>query len=277
MTLQTATVNVPSFFEKQSDKQIRLVFDSDSYICIHEEPIELQHDSDEENERHQSVSMMAFQEKVAMLLRAKLKSIGIQPPLSPSQYSVNITVATPRPKKDVPLLSVMKAILDGINVEIIDDDRNIYRCDIQYIQKTVYSKAPQYQSHDSLKIGIYDMASSSLTPIVEVGGDFYIVPKQTPIMRDGGDRLIIFNSLRYQELAVPLRQAMKIKPCGHYSVTMIFVGKTYNKDIDNMARTYYPILGELGISDEQVHTLHLEKRRDTTMSSIEIRIDCKTP
>jgi hypothetical protein len=58
---------------------------------------------------------------------------------------------------------------------------------------------------------------------------------------------------------------------------MCFTGNTDDKDIDNMALVYYPILGDLGIKEEQVHSLHLEKRKSTTVPSIEARIKCRTP
>ncbi|EJL46188.1 hypothetical protein PMI08_01256 [Brevibacillus sp. CF112] len=188
-----------------NDEKVRLTYDSVSYYCIHEEPRELPHDTyyepdeDEEIQRQQSVLMMAFQEKVAMLLRAKSKSVGILLPLPKGKYRVDITVTTPRYADEIPLLLVMKSVLDGINKEIIENDREIYECNIRYDQKPVYSKSTKPTSDESLKIEIYDMVSLG-APKIEVSGDFYIVPKQSPILRDGGDRLIITDSDRHSDI-----------------------------------------------------------------------------
>ncbi|MCM3560725.1 hypothetical protein M4D70_17250 [Brevibacillus borstelensis] len=279
-SLYTDKAKVVNAFRK--DEKVLLSFDSSSYFCVHEEPRELSHDTYYELddgtkiERQQSVVMMAFQEKVSMLLRAKSKSVGIPLPLPKGEYRVDITVTTQRQADDVPPLLVMKSVLDGINKEIVENDRQIYECNIRYHYKKRYANASQYRSNESLKIALFDLGSSG-GPIIEVSGDIYIVPKQSPILRDGGDRLLTDDADRHRYLARPLKRKMKIAPCKSYSIEMCFTGDTDDKDIDNMALIYYPILGHLGINEAQVHYLHLEKHKSTTSPSIETQIKCKTP
>ena len=93
------------------------------------------------------------------------------------KYRVDITVNTPRPTDEIPLLLVIKSVLDGINKEIIENDRQVYECNIRYDHKPVYSNASKSTSHESLKIEIFGMVSSGV-PIIEVSDNFYIVPKQ---------------------------------------------------------------------------------------------------
>ena len=96
-------------------------------------------------------------------------------------------------------------------------------------------------------------------------------------MRDGDHKLIIDDADRHRYLTAPLKRKMKIAPYKSYSIDMCFTGDTNDKDIDNLALTYYPILGDLGINEAQVHSLHLEKQKSTTTTNIDTHIKRRTP
>src|SRR5690606_12318359 len=89
-----------------------------------------------------------------------------------------------------------------------------------------------------------------------------IVPKVEPVLLDKEHQsLIDFYAfeLQGQVSGALINDGMQWQGGQTSSVHMLFHGEVAQKDVDNLARAYYPILLQLGVLDRDVHTLHLRK------------------
>lgn len=256
------------------NKAVNLNHDGKSFISIQDEPIELPHSSPKTVKKLQDIQMMDFQSKVSALLSLSTANAGLSLPLSTGQYKVEITVQSHRLPAELPLLSVMKSVVDGINKQIIADDQYVYQCDIQYISSK--RKIRPSQPKDFLTVVIYDMNSGQ-----EIAGfrsvNIHVVPKSSPHVYDFDNDVYFYpkEDFYYQSVADGLiNDGMRIPDYDAYAVSMKFEGSIKSKDLDNMARVYYPILHELGVKEERIYSLSLLKQSSINPCT-EISILCK--
>lgn len=252
---------------KVATEIVEFLHDGSSTIEILGEPHSqsIEYDSTKEEGILQSIQMMDFQAKVAMLLRAELKRMGMLPPLPAERYRVEIDVVSRRPKKELPLIEVMKSVVDGINKEIIGNDRSIYECCITNAgPQNVQSRSTQ--PLDNLSVRIYPLSANTGSPVVSFSDvPIYIVPKEEPLLIDfdNDTRWEPYNWDLQKDVAETLQNdGMQLSGVGGpLQVNMTFIGgKVAGMDIDNMARVYLPILWNLGVNEEEVNAIHLYKQ-----------------
>lgn len=220
------------------------------------------------NETHmlQDIQMMDFQAKVSSLLRMCLKDAGVSYPMA-GKYSVEVEISSSRDVNELPLLSVLKSVMDGINKHIICDDSLISSCSIKYSWRSVAPKRGVTKSPDTLTVRLFDCHSASNVPVAEFKDvSVYVVPKSEPIKLDwNNDTRFAFEEDDYQEaLSTALkRDGMQISGGRPYKINLLFLGNVSTKDIDNMARMYYPILEHLGLHSQDVVQVVLNKQQAT--------------
>lgn len=224
----------------------------------------------------QNVPMMDFQAKVSMLLRMALKDANVVPPLT-GQFKVEISIKTDRPVGEIPLLYVAKSIMDGINKEIIIDDHSIFSCSISYKQRKSKSKTPRTKSPDELEIRLFGCNSSSNTPVISLMPTrIHVVPKAEPLLLNYEIDARLSLQDDFYPIAVSddlLKDGMRVAGRGPVRLQMSFLGNVLSKDIDNMARMYYPILENLGLLHDDVWQLDLIKQQAVgTKSYVEMEL-----
>ncbi|MFI8713224.1 hypothetical protein [Brevibacillus brevis] len=248
--------------------------DKSSTIRIWDEPTgdSLSYDPSTGDGVLQSIQMMAFQANISMLLRAELKSNGQPLPLPSDQYRVEVTIESTKSATELPLIEVMKSVVDGLNKEIIANDRSVYECGIRYIAVRQTSKKYTSTPKDKLSVDVYSLHSTTKQPIVSFKSvPLNVVPKSTPHLMDRENTLLLpLNTWFYQDdIAASLSQdGMKITGAGPYQVSMTFTGvSALSKDVDNMARIYLPILMQLGLSSDEIHDIRLSKQSSAHQQS----------
>lgn len=264
MTAKLITKKINTFL----NGDIKVDTDQHSRIVIHEPPEGLVHSTGNDVIRHQITSMMAFQEKLSMLFRANLKSVGIEPPLPDGKYKVEVKLRTARKISELPaptikylsptspLLNVLKSIIDALNGHIINNDSQIDSSEI------VYEPVPGggRSKLDHLEVGLYDASQSLATPIIHIATEVYVVPKEPPMYYDSGDKPVVLQETHHKDFAAQLHSIMSIPQYGLYHIDIQFSGGVKRLDIDNMAKIYLPILNELGIEDDLIHRVTMNKQ-----------------
>jgi hypothetical protein len=247
------------------NKRIKIKHDGLAIIKIYNEPETMPYEFDlsEDVKKLQSIRMMDFQAKISMLLRIDLRRFELGNAQKGSQYKVKIDITSSRMIDEMPLLLVMKSIMDGINKVIILNDRDIVQCDIRFTYKQRNTKTPLSKSPDTLKVKIYDLNIDIGGPIASFKADhIYIEPKRNPIMLEASVANKQSDLLDYQDKIVTELQKSNLHiGGGKYHLIIAFSGHVYSKDVDNMARLYYPILQKLGLQDNQVYRIQLVKKQ----------------
>ncbi|WP_026701727.1 hypothetical protein [Salibacterium aidingense] len=270
---QTTLSRIKTYIKK---REVDIDHNNSSYICIHDQPKEMPHETDRRANRLQDINMMDFQSKVTMLLRANLKENQQQCPLPKGMYRVEIMVETSRRVDELPLLPVMKSVIDSFDREVVANDYDIYQCDIQY--RYVGAKTGKTNPDDFLTVQCFDMYSDIL--LVDFQSvNINIEPKVKPHVLNFDEHTYFFpeHDFYYVSIVDALHQNnIQCKASKTYAVDINFSGSIVNKDIDNMAKVYYPILSEgLGVQEDYITTLCLRKCKTIDIQScIEIDIQC---
>lgn len=238
--------------------------DGQSQIIINEAPQGLIHESDDSMLRHQHTNMMVFQEKLSMLFRANLKAAAIPLPLPPSKYGVKVYLRSSRrisdlqiaeikaKKSNSPLLNVLKSVIDSLNGQVIDNDNQVYSAEIVY-------EPTSNAGLDYLEVELFEETKRSCKSVVRIATDVYIIPKEPPIVYDAPEKYMIFNELHCAQIAELLKPMVRLPKLPPYHVDLQFHGDVEPHDIDNMSKTYWPILNVLGLQDDGIHRITMTK------------------
>ncbi|MEK3884960.1 hypothetical protein [Paenibacillus sp. PL2-23] len=238
--------------------------DGQSRIIINEAPHGFIHESDNKMLRHQFTNMMVFQEKLSMLFRASLKAAAISLPLPPSKYGVKVHLISSRRIRDLPmavikatkmtspLLNVLKSVIDSLNGQVISNDNQLYSAEI------VYDQTPK-AGLDYLEVELFEVVKRSSKSVARIATEVYIVPKEPPIVYDAPDKYMLFSDLQCTQIAEPLKSMVNLPKLPSYHIDLQFVGDVETRDIDNMSKTYWPILNELGLEDDDMHRITITK------------------
>lgn len=188
----------------------------------------------------QSIDLMDFQANVGMLLRAELKDQQIPVPLPKDRYRVEIDVVSSRPASDIPLIGVIKSVIDGVNKEIIGNDVTIEEAFINYRIAGKSKRSYPSLSMDRLSVRIFSVDSGVAVPVVSFAdAPLHIVPKIEPKILDKDIQStwhIYAEELQAQATAALINDGMKIHT-GSIRIDMTFTGiKVLGMDVDNMAR-----------------------------------------
>lgn len=230
-----------------------------------------------QNEKHmlQDIQMMDFQAKVSSLLRMSLKDEGETYPLT-GEYRVEVEITSSRNLSELPLLSTLKSVMDGINKQIILDDSSMLSCSIKYSGRAMTPRSGVTKSPDELTVRLFDCQSSSNVPVAEFEDvPVYVVPKAESIKLDwNNDARFTFEEDDYQEAVASALQneGIQISGGGPHKINLLFRGNVSTKDIDNMARMYYPILEHLGLHSQDVVEVILAKQQVTPIEQSCIQI-----
>lgn len=251
-------------------RSILIEHDRKCYIRIFDEPEGLPYEHEGKrnvhNETHmlQDIQMMDFQAKVSSLLRMSLQDAGMSYPLI-GEYNIEIEINSSRGLSEIPLIAVLKSIMDGINRQIVADDKSISSCSLRYQRRAVALRNKVSRSSDDLTVRIFDCNASSSMPVAEFNNVFmHVVPKVEPLKLDAdNDTILLFGEYDYQEaIAVSLQKdGMRIIGGRPYRINFLFLCKTLANDIDNMARMYYPVLEHLGLGNHDVVEVVLAKQK----------------
>lgn len=258
--------------------KIILQHDYQSKIKILDQPMEMNHFSEFYSNRLQDLSMMDFQAKLTMVLRVKLKQLRVKLPLVHGKFELNIVIHSPRHLSELPLLDCMKGIMDAINKEIILDDDCIYKCTLDIHQTSIKSKSVKSRSQDLIDIKVSDM--TTMNTVVDIKSiNTFVVPKKHPLVLNQEEDIFFFMHKEMYHLFIIeelQKDSFKVKPSSKYSVKMNFVGDIASKDLDNIAKCYWPVLIEGNILlEQQITSLELNKRDLVTGKPfIEININC---
>ena len=262
-----------------NNKSIKLEHDEKSYVKIYDQPIEMPHFSDSKTDRLQHVIMMDFQAKLSMVMRAQAKQNKLSLPLPKSKYGVTIKVTTIRDKKELPILLTAKAIVDAINKEVIDNDADIYSLKVEINPVSARSRRAKSKPTDEIDLEVYDVVS--MKSLIRFQGlNTYIVPKSKPVLAGGFDAEYFYpdRELYHTYVQETLnRKGFVVSAADAYSVKLNFTGAVQSKDIDNMAKTYLPILESMpSFKADNILSLELYKEHEDTHASVEIYVNCNS-
>src|SRR5690606_29514971 len=131
---------------------------------------------------------------------------------------------------------------------------------------------------DSIEVREYDHLSQH-TILQFTGLTTYIASKRTP-MRSGGfveaDFYPHSDSVHHPVRQLIYKDGFKIAAANEYAAKLHFKGAIQSKDLDNMAKTYLPILyGTQVVTPHNIVKLELLKEHESnTTGSIDIRVNC---
>jgi len=249
------------------NRKIKIQHDRATQITIFDEPQEQPY---EHTERHvmnevpllQNIPMMDFQAKIAMLFRGPLTVQGISLPLK-GIFEVDIELKSYRGLDELPLLDVMKSVIDGLNNEVVENDQSICACSFEY--KNLMNKPQRTKPLDVLSVALFKRIGKQRT-LIHAADDvsIYVVPKKEPLFLDyDNDALWSFDvhdelDSMYDALHA---SGMSIAGGGPIKLTMNFEGGVMGKDLDNMARMYFRLLEKLGLQSRDVHRIDLTKEQ----------------
>ncbi|MEN1966600.1 hypothetical protein WMZ97_00865 [Lentibacillus sp. N15] len=263
-----------------SGRNVLIEHDQHMYIQLHDQPKELPHASSKSDDRLQDISMMDFQGKISMVLRAHAKQLGIHLPLNNGMYGVEIYITTQRPPNDVPIVQTTKAIVDAINNEVVCDDDEIYRLKINVRRFTSRSRANKSVPLDKVTLSIVDMTMNR-TVIGFKELCTFIVPKRNPFLVNGRDEEFFYPHLElyphyvWQALS---KDGFQMSSADECAVRLSFTGAVQSKDLDNMAKCYLPIMFQSqSLEESNVVALELLKVHDpNTKGLIEMHVNCNS-
>ncbi|MEC1778324.1 hypothetical protein [Schinkia azotoformans] len=258
-----------------NNNNIHFKHDGSTSLTIFDEPSEYSHISEKGSKRLQPIEMMEFQSKIASLASIELRNLNIPTPLLKSKYEVEISVASCRNIDELPLLLLMKSIVDGLNKRILSDDADVYKCSINYHPKKQHSRHSRTEPLDWLTLKVIDL-NSSRTIIAIHDLNIHLVHKKNPYILEPEDDVLPFwyGDIYLSKLWDALnKQSFTIPSSSSYQVTMKFVGAVGSKDVDNLALFFYPLI-ELNeyFSLTGIRSITLEKEYDSYKSHTEIQI-----
>ena len=250
---------------KLGKQNIQIQHDRVSQITIFDEPLEEPYEHMTRKAINgvpllQNIPMMDFQAKIGMLFRGPITLQGIQLPLK-GIFEVEIVLESSRGPDELPLLSVMKSVVDGLNREIVADDHSIYACSIDY--KYLKTKPSLTKPSDVLSVALFERNGKRRT-LVHAADDvnIYVVPKKDPLFLDyNNDALWSFDVHDQRDIIFDALRAdgMRFAGGGPIKLNMNFEGSVMYKDLDNMARVYFKLLEKLGLQSRNVHRIDLAK------------------
>ncbi len=263
----------------------KVVVDSGTYSLIHNvsnkfkivgEPLSYTHVTKKGTKQLQPIDMMQFQNKIQSIFRADLLSRMQSLPINLNMIEVQIEVMSSRSVDELPLLMIMKSILDGLNRNILRDDSVVYRCSINYTFKKRLARQSIRHPSDWVSISIIDLNTFNIVAALN-DINIYLVPKKEPLVLDfDKDYAIynlheddyldcIYNGLSTTNFAVPNQSC--------YEVTMKFSGALKSVDIDNLALVYYRLIEETNYMNlNGVTSISLEKTYNSKVKYTEISI-----
>jgi hypothetical protein len=250
---------------KSGKRNIQIQHDRVSQITIFDEPLIEPYEHTERRVINevpllQNIPMMDFQSKIAMLFRGPLTSQGIQVPLK-GVFEVDIELQSFRSLDELPLLDVMKSVIDGLNNEIVVNDQSLYACSIGY--KNLKTKPSRIKPSDVLSVALFERIGNRRR-LIHAADDvnIYVVPKKDPLFLDyDNDALWSFDVHDQRDIICDALRAdgMRIAGGGPIKLTLNFEGSIMDKDLDNMARVYFKLLENLGLQSRYVHRIDLAK------------------
>ncbi|MDM8101346.1 hypothetical protein [Oceanobacillus oncorhynchi] len=213
-----------------------------------------------------------------MVLRAIANQKNLQLPLPKGVYGVDINITTSRSHKEFDLLDSVKAIVDAINREIVFNDAEIYSLKINLYFTNSGSRKRISIPSDSIDLRVYDLLTQNT--ILQFNSlTTYIVSKRKPMLSGGFDEENFYPHIELLHQPVGrliYNDGFKVTAANEYVVKMHFKGAIQSKDLDNMAKTYLPILyGTQVVTSHKIVKLELSKEHaPNTTGSIDIRVDC---
>jgi len=273
-------VNKRKIYSDIFNEKIMIEHDMNNYIHIHDQPKEMPHSSNKTLNRLQNITMMDFQAKLSMVLRAIAKHHNINLPLPKREYGIDIKITTKRQIEELPIINTAKAIIDAINKEVINNDAEIFYLKVNIYPIPSKSRNANSKPSDEIDLDIYDL-SSNQTIIGFKRLTTYIVTKDSPYLAGGFDDEFFYPHI--EMYYYPVRQALlkdgfRISTANSYSVKMCFAGAVQSKDLDNMAKTYLPIMKDIAafnysdILEIELYKKHCSHRN----ASVEIFVDCNS-
>jgi hypothetical protein len=258
--MHTVSVNL-------GNRNILIQHDKVSQITIFDEPLKEPYEHTKRRAVNdvpllQNIPMMDFQAKIAMLFRGPLIRQGIQLPIK-GLFEVDIELKSSRELDELPLLSVMKSVVDGLNNEIVVDDQSLCACSIEY--KNLKTKPSPTKPSDVLSVALFERIGKQRR-LIQAADDvhIYVVPKMEPLFLDyDNDALWSFDVHDQRDSIFDALHAdgMSIAGGGPIKLTMNFEGSVKDKDLDNMARVYFKLLEKLGLRSRDVHRIDLTKEQ----------------
>lgn len=261
MTTRLKAVSV-----NMGNRVVQIQHDGVSQITIFDQPLEEPYEHEKRGTKNeipllQNISMMDFQAKIAMLFRGALTHRRLQLPLA-GVFEMEIELESLRGPDKLPLLSVMKSVIDGLNKEIIDDDQSIFACSIVYKKSRNIRPLPS-KPKDRLSAALFERTGKKRMLIQEVNDvSIYVEPKKEPLFLDyDNDALWTFDVDDQRDRIADALHAdgMRISGGRPIKLTMNFKGNVLDKDLDNMAKVYFKLLEKLGLESRNVHRIDLTK------------------
>ncbi|CAM4092357.1 hypothetical protein [Saccharibacillus endophyticus] len=205
----------------------------------------------------QDVTMMDFQSKIAMLFRSELGLQRIGLPIS-GQFEVNVKVETTRTIQDMPLIGVLKSVIDGLNGSIINEDRYVVSASIEYIKRG----RSVTHLNDILSIELLKVRHTTKQSILTCFNiPIYVVAKREALLLDSDDALLSFDETDFVEAAAQGLIADGMTLNNSKELYMRFTGYIDDYDIDNMALIYFDLLKAIGLNESNIHRILLEKEQ----------------
>lgn len=209
----------------------------------------------------QDVAMMDFQSKIAMLFRSELGIQNTTLPI-PGQFEVIVQVKTSRPIQELPLIKVLKSVIDGLNKSIILDDRYVVSASIEYVKRSV--SQPTGRLIDLLSIELLEVSNPIKQHIHRCTDvPIHVVPKKEALFLDFDDTLLSFDETDFVDAAAQKLIADGMTLNTTSELQMRFKGDVDDYDIDNMALTYFELLQAIGLNESAIHRIVLSKERST--------------
>lgn len=262
------TVSMKNLSVTIGNQQVQIQHDGISQITIMDKPLGEPYEHKKRRVMNdgvhllQNIPMMDFQAKIAMLFRGPLTYQGFRLPVS-GVFEVEIELASCRGLDELPLLSVMKSVIDGLNMEIVANDQLIFASTIEY--KNLKVKPSPTKPPDLLSVALFERISNKRRLVHAVDDvPIYVIPKQEPLFFDyDNDAQWSFDvEDRRDSIADALHaDGMRVAAGGPIKLTMNFEGRVKDKDLDNMAKVYFKLLGKLGLQDRDVYHIHLAKEQ----------------
>ncbi|GEL78681.1 hypothetical protein [Tenuibacillus multivorans] len=256
-------------------QSLNIQHNGSSFIKILDEPLEMPHSSTYNSLRLQDISMLDFQSRISMVFRAIARDKGVRLPLRGGEYGVEILLKSKRSNDDLSLLETTKAIIDGINSEVIENDAAIFHVKVRKVNKSIKVRAKNKPS-DELDVSIKEL-NANRSALDFAGLTTHLSLKKSPYLIDGVDAELFYPHIEL--IHYDISEALRVD--GFNIVTsigalkMCFEGSVISKDLDNMAKTYTPILNELHNdytrNIEELELIKIPQSKDKANVSISLK------
>lgn len=253
-----------------------LTHNASNRFKIEGKPLSYTHVTEKGTQQLQAVDMMQFQSKIQSIFRVDLLRQQLKLPLTLGMVEIQMEVTSSRSIDELPLLLIMKSILDGLNRHILQDDSLVYKCSIHYRFKKRLARQSSRTPSEWLSVTIIDLTNSRIVAALK-DINIYLVPKKEPLVLDFDNDYAIFNlyedeyldsiysGLSTTNFAVPIQS--------YYEVTMKFSGALKSVDIDNLALVYYRLIEDSQYMNlKNVTSISLEKTYNSKVNHTEISL-----